>query len=44
MTADTAAGEVGYLIPSDADPEYEDTFIAMDDLTRMAAERFYACF
>lgn len=42
VTVDTAVGAVGYLVPVDADPEYEDTFIAMDDLTRTASERIYA--
>ncbi|NDJ55131.1 MAG: SUMF1/EgtB/PvdO family nonheme iron enzyme [Chloroflexi bacterium] len=42
VTLDTAVGEVGYIVPADAEPAYEDTLLAMDELTHTAAERIHA--
>lgn len=42
VTVDTVSGPQGYIVPYDAEPEYYDSLIAMDELTRTAAEHIHA--
>ncbi len=42
ITVDIAVGEVGYLVPFDAEPGHKDTLLAMDELTRVAADWIHA--
>lgn len=42
VTVSTASGPQGYIVPIDGEPQYYDTLIAMDELTRTAAEHIHA--
>lgn len=42
ITLDTPVGEIGFIVAVDSEPGYDDTLIAIDELTRFAAERIHA--